>query len=203
MYDIIVWDSETNSIEKYNMIDCQASSMAYLKFIVKNFKWEQSAWLCFYTKYTRCRHRVGRDTNVIKTQILVKWTTFLLWFYSFILPQIISFMEIGWNIFLPIQNSISIWSVLAFSFWSFNFMVISITIHPVILTLDSSVSHPNFINIFHTLLHFSFPNTSFLAILAWWILGYPKDPYWILSTNPFSLPLGRIGKPYEHLMGHN
>lgn len=38
MYDIIVWDSETNSIEKYNMIDCQASSMAYLKFTVKNFK---------------------------------------------------------------------------------------------------------------------------------------------------------------------
>ena len=73
------------------------------------------------------RHRVGRDTNVIKTQILVKWTTFLLWFYSFILPQIISFMEIGWSIFLPIQNFISIYSVLAFSFWSFNFMVVMIT----------------------------------------------------------------------------
>lgn len=93
MYGIIVWDSETNSIEKYNMMDCQASSTAHLKFIVKNLKREQSAWLCFYPKHTGCRPRVSRDTNEIKTQILVKRTTFLLWFYSFILPQIISFME--------------------------------------------------------------------------------------------------------------
>lgn len=123
----------------------------------------------FYSRHTEplgCRHRVGRDTNEIKTQFLVKWTTFFLWFYRCILPQIISFMA---NRMKHTSTNRKFYQylpricllVLVFQFHGHQFHGIPNSSWPLSLLPESILQA--FINSFHSLLHFSFLITIFLA----------------------------------------